>query len=94
MGQNQSVGLFRRAPDVNTALVLDACANPDIYFSKTCSWCAYLHVHRVKCLNLPLPRVRVFSGATTSALFSETKAHPNQMEDVVEHGSGSVVFLS
>ena len=35
MGKYQSVRLFRRAPDVNTALVLDACANPDIYFSKT-----------------------------------------------------------
>ena len=36
---------------------------------------------------------RYFSGATTSALFSETEAHPNKYGDVVENGSGSVVFV-
>ena len=36
---------------------------------------------------------RYFSGATTSALFSQTEAHPNKKGDVVENGSGSVVFL-
>ena len=37
---------------------------------------------------------RYFSGATTSALFSETEAHPNKLGAVIEHGDGSVVFLS
>ena len=39
---------------------------------------------------------RYFSGATTSALFSETGAHPNKAGDVnvLEAISGSVVFLS
>ena len=37
---------------------------------------------------------RYFSGATTSALFSETEAHPNKEGDVAEFGRGSVVFLS
>ena len=36
---------------------------------------------------------RYFSGATTSALFSETGAHPNKKGDVLENGSGSVVFI-
>ena len=39
---------------------------------------------------------RYFSGATTSALFSETEAHPNKWgnvaEDVAEEENGSVVF--
>ena len=35
---------------------------------------------------------RIFSGATTSALFSETGAHPNKEGDAVEFDSGSVVF--
>ena len=35
---------------------------------------------------------RYFSGATTSALFSETEAHPNKDGDVVEYDTGSVVF--
>ena len=34
----------------------------------------------------------IFSGATTSALFSETKDHPNKQGDVVEETDGSVVF--
>ena len=38
-------------------------------------------------------RTRYFSGATTSALFSETEDHPNKKGDVVEYGSGSVVFV-
>ena len=37
---------------------------------------------------------RIFSGATTSALFSETEAHPNKKEDVVECRDGFVVFLA
>ena len=36
---------------------------------------------------------RIFSGATTSALFSETEAHPNKKGDVLEDGRGSVVFV-
>ena len=35
---------------------------------------------------------RFFSGATTSALFSETGAHPNKEGDVAEEDYGSVVF--
>ena len=35
---------------------------------------------------------RFFSGATTSALFSETEAHPNKQGDVVEYRDGDVVF--
>ena len=37
---------------------------------------------------------RFFSGATTSALFSETEAHPNKTGDVIESHDGSVVFLA
>ena len=37
---------------------------------------------------------RIFSGATTSALFSETEAHPNKWGDVGEYDGGSVVFLA
>ena len=37
---------------------------------------------------------RIFSGATTSALFSETEDHPNKDGDVAEYRGGSVVFLS
>ena len=37
---------------------------------------------------------RIFSGATTSALFSETEDHPNKQGDVAEYDGGSVVFLS
>ena len=36
---------------------------------------------------------RYFSGATTSALFSETEAHPNKEGDVIECDGGSVVFV-
>ena len=36
--------------------------------------------------------VRYFSGATTSALFSETEDHPNKDGDAVEYDTGSVVF--
>ena len=35
---------------------------------------------------------RYFSGATTSALFSETEAHPNKYGDVGEQVDGFVVF--
>ncbi len=35
-----------------------------------------------------------FSGATTSALFSETEDHPNKDGDVGEYDGGSVVVLS
>ena len=38
--------------------------------------------------------IRIFSGATTSALFSETEDHPNKGGDVGEYYRGSVVFLS
>ena len=37
---------------------------------------------------------RYFSGATTSALFSKTEAHPNKKGDVREDADdGSVVFV-
>ena len=35
---------------------------------------------------------RRFSGATTSALFSETEAHPNKEGDVRDFDGGPVVF--
>ena len=37
---------------------------------------------------------RYFSGAATSALFSETEAHPNKLGDLAEFSDGSVVFLA
>ena len=36
---------------------------------------------------------RIFSGATTSALFSKTEDHPNTRRDVGQHGSGPVAFV-